>query len=205
MTYNEMAFELLQRLGNRTDISNRIPTWINAAYFDLLMTPYFDFYELDGTFSFSSVAAQRVYTSAFPGDFWFILSLRDDTNEREIRRTSYKALDRKRRVNGQPTWYTQFSGQIELDPTPDGVYTYSGRYRKRVNAVTAGGTFVLPVEWHDILESMATIKAYEALELPDKAAMHRNLLQVKIAPRMEAAELDKIDEDTTIQVYLGRH
>ena len=140
------------------------------------MTPRYMFYELDKSVSFNTVASTRVYTlSTYASDLWFIMMVRDDTNEREIRKKNIKVLDQTAAVTGQPTRYARFAGTMVLDPTPDGVYSILVRYRRRPTELSTGDSTVLGREWDEPLILLSVVKGYNALEQPEKAGKHVSL------------------------------
>ena len=54
--------EVIARLGNRTDLAARSAIWINDAYFELLLNPTFEFFELDSLNAFNTIAGTASYT-----------------------------------------------------------------------------------------------------------------------------------------------
>lgn len=201
-TFNSILTEVQRRLGNRTDISDRLPIWINDAYFELMLEPEFTFYELDTIWTFDTVASQRVYNLADVGALWFILMLRDDTNEREVRKTSVKVLDRTSRSIGQPNRYARFADTLELDPTPDAAYTITMRYRLRPNELVPGSVMLLNREWDEVVTVLATVKGYEGLEQPEKASAARSLLQPLLDKRRDLENLEDEDSEFNIKVRM---
>ena len=51
MNVTQIIQEMTWRLGNRSDIVDRTLVWLNDAYFELLMSPRFTYYQLDRTTS----------------------------------------------------------------------------------------------------------------------------------------------------------
>lgn|SRR5574342_157791 len=205
-TFDTIRAEVKKRLGNRLDIDDRLPIWINDAYFELLMEPEYTFYELDTIHLFDTVANQRVYDLSLVAGLWFILMVRDMTNEREIRKTSIKVMDRLSQTTGQPNRYARFADTLELDPTPDDVYTIRIRFRYRPNELVAGSEMLINREWNEVITVLATIKGYEALEQPDKAGAARQLLGPLLDQRKDQEVLEDEDSDIGIKVRLhGRY
>lgn len=201
-TFNEIQSEVKRRMGNRTDIDSRLPTWINDAYFDLLMEPEYSFHELDKSVTLITNADVREYDLSVYTDLWFILGLRDETNEREVLRTHWKSFDRRAHATANPTRYTRFGSTLILDPTPDDVYTILIRYRRRVNEMTAGTSPEIPREWHSMLTHLATVKAYEALEQFEKATAQRQLVIPMEDGRKDQVELEDEDHENAIRVRM---
>src|SRR6266576_2639953 len=137
--------EVISRLGNRTDLSARSSVWINDAYFELLMNPTFEFFELDTSATITTVVGQASYT--MPANLWFLLDVVDTTNSRKLERTHWQVLDRVTPTSGQPTRYSRFALTIQLDPIPDSVITITLRYRIRPGELSAGSSTALGREW----------------------------------------------------------
>src|SRR5215510_10581549 len=96
-SFDAIQTEVIARLGNRTDINARSAVWINDAYFELLMNPRYIFFELDIAAQAPTVIGQGTYS--LPPDLWFILSLRDNTNNIKLQRTHTMVLDKIARVS----------------------------------------------------------------------------------------------------------
>lgn len=201
-TFDVIKSEVKQRLGNRTDIDDRLPVWINDAYFEILMEPEYTFYELDRSYAFSTVAGQGTYDISSVTALWFILMLRDMTNEREIKKTSIKVLDRVASTQGQPIRYARFGQTIEFDPVPNDVFDIRIRYRYRANELVPGASPIIGREWDEVLVVLSTIKGYEALEQPEKAAAARQLLNPLIDARKDLEQLEDEDSDIGIKVRM---
>lgn len=201
-TFDVIKAEVKKRLGNRQDIDERLNVWINDAYFELLMEPEFTFYELDFEFTIVTVADQRAYDLSGVNALWFILMMRDTTNEREVRKTSVKVIDRLATTTGQPNRYARFANTILLDPIPDDVYSLNVRYRLRPNELITGTSPVIGREWDEILVVLSTVKGYEALEQPEKAGAARTLLNPLIDGRKDQEILEDEDSEMGIRVRL---
>jgi len=204
-SFDVIKSEVKKRLGNRTDIDDRLNIWINDAYFELLMEPEYTFYELDTMDYVVTVANQRIYDLSPIAGLWFILMLRDETNAREVRKTSIKVLDRAAYTTGQPSKYARFADTLELDPTPDGIYTLKLRYRRRPNILTSGAYPLLNREWDEVLVVLSTIKGYEGLEQPEKAGAARNLLGPLLDKRKDMEVLEDEDSEIGIKVRTSVH
>lgn len=207
-TYDTIKAEVQKRIGNRqdADINSRLGTWINDAYFELLLEPEYTFYELDREYTLNTVADQRDYDISVIDDLWFILMIRDMDNEREIRKTSIKVMDRLSNSSGQPNRYARFAKTLELDPTPDDTYELRIRYRYRPNELITGTSPLTGREWDEIIVVKSTIKAYEALEQPEKAAAARNLEIALLDHRKDLEILEDEDSDIGIKVRMkGRY
>lgn len=201
LSYNSIVTEVTARLGNRTDIASRIGRWINYAYYEILMNPRFNFFELDSIANFYTVPNQSFIDVAnLPTDFWHILGIRDVTNNRKLRRSHWQVFDRLTPTTGQPVRYARFGANIEFDPVPDLAYLNMMRYRARPPELAANTNFsTLGVEWEEPFVTIATIKGFEALEQPEKAAMQRQLLEPMLQAREDVPMLEDEDNENAIE------
>ena len=205
ISYANMVTEVTARLGGRTDLASRIGRWLNYAYAELLLNPRFSFHELDLVATFNTVIGQKDYFLPDYGltnvNFWFILNLRDNTNELHLTKTHYQVIDRIQQVAGRPNRYYRFNNSITLDPIPDGVYLMQLRYRSRPPELTGGTGFSeLGFEWEEPLVVLSTVKGWEALDNRDKAAEQRQLLEPMLQSRQDVPQLeDGVDGEVTIE------
>lgn len=195
--FDSIFSEVSARLGNRTGVNARITTWVNDAYFELLLSPKYRFYELERSASLNTEIGIIAYD--LPGDLWHILNLRDETNGREIRKDDWINLDRRRNTSGTPNRYTRFGTTIELDPTPDAVITIILRYKIRPSELSAGSTLLIGREWDEVVTTMATVKGFDAFEQTQQAMQQRQLLEAILAPRADLAELEDQAAEVAIQ------
>jgi len=207
ITFNTMKTELKARLGNRIDLDARMIRWINYAFFELLMNPRFQFFEMDFKITFDTVIGQSEYpisTIIFgSNDLWFILDLRDNTNDRKLRRSHWSYLDKVVPQNGQPVRYYRFGLNVVLDPTPDGVYTMQMRYRVRPPDLREGSQFFgLKTEWEEPIVTLAAVKAFEALKLHQDAAIQRQLLELMLTIRSDVPSLEDFDSENGVEVAM---
>lgn len=204
---NALTTEIIARLGNRTDLGARALVWLNDAYFELLLSPRFSFYELEetGTLNLESGENQVVLSPQLgAGRVWTILHLADRTNERRLRRQDARDFDDMVRTgsSGPPLEYCRFGDTLEIWPTADQAYTLNVRYRKRPAELAAGGAHLLGREWDEVLIALAVTKGWEALVQTEKAAAQRQLLEGMLSVREEAFRLDDADAEATIGVAM---
>lgn len=199
MNVDQMLAELTWRIGNRTDISARTLVWLNDAYFELLLSPRFTYFETDRSFGFSTLPQERTYNivTMIP-DLWFILDLRNETMQQKIDRFHWSEFDRKWRVFSIPVRYARFGPQIEFDPTPDKAYDITVRYRLRPPELVSGGNHLLPREWDEVIITMAVQKGWEALEQWEKATAQKQIVETQLGMREEPHNLEDADSETTI-------
>jgi hypothetical protein len=201
LSYPALQTEVTARLGNRNDIASRVGRWINYAYYELLMNPRFNFFELDSIADFYTVPNQSYINVAnLPTDFWHILGIRDVTNNRKLRRSHWQVFDRLTPTFGQPTRYSRFGPNIEFDPIPDLVYLNQMRYRARPPELADNTNYsALGIEWEEPLITLSTIKGFEALEQPEKAAAQRQMLEPMLQTREDVPMLEDEDNENAIE------
>jgi len=199
MNVNQMQQELVWRLGNRTDLGSRSLVWLNDAYFELLLSPRFTYFELDRQFAFATVPQQRVYDIiTMVPTLWIILDLRNETMQQKIARYHWSEFDRKWRVFAIPVRYARFARTIEFDPTPDKAYDITMRYRLRPPELIQGANHLLTREWDEVIITMAVQKGWEALEQWEKSTAQKQIVETQLATREEPHSLEDADSETTI-------
>lgn len=199
-SFDAIKSEVVARLGNRTNIDSRVNLWINDAYFELLMHPRANFYEIEKAATANTAASIRSYD--LPADLWHILDIRDSTNNRKIRRKHWESFDRRAHTSGMPQLYARFGQTIELDPTPDATYTLIIRYKFRPADMATGDSPLISREWDEVLTVLAVTKGFEALEEQEKAALQRQLFEQLFALREDVPMLESMDAESQIQVRL---
>lgn len=199
-SFDAIKTEVTARLGNRTNISSRANIWINDAYFELLMHPRFNFFEIEKAAQANTAVNIRSYD--LPTDLWHILDIRDDTNNRKLRRRHWESFDRRSHTLGQPQLYARFGQTIELDPTPSSVVTLIIRYKFRPTDLVTGNSPITGREWDEVLTVLSVIKGFEALEEPEKAAIQRQLLEQLLSIREDVPMLESMDAESQIQVRI---
>lgn len=197
LSYNDIAAEVLARIGNRFDVTARLPIWVNFAYFELLNGPRAEFYELDvedtGT---TTVAATRSY--ALPSDVWWLRVVEDVTSDFVLRKKTADELDWASLTSGRPIRYARFGASIIIDPTPDGAYNLRLRYRKRPPRLAAGSSPITGDEWDEAIVTLATKKAYEALGEHTKAKEQTQLFEATMSLRESSEELEQGNVEAAI-------
>jgi hypothetical protein len=195
-TYDDIKTEVIKRLGNRQDLSTRADQWINDAFTELTQAPKASFRELDALYDV--VAKQGVPRLEVPGDFWFILSLRDPT--RKLDQVHWQVLDKIYRTVGIATRFARYQDHLELDPIPAQDTAMVMRYRRRLPTLKAGLEIPLEREWHEILVTLTVAKGLEALQRFEEAAGYKGVMEQSIASRMDNPLLEDDGYETTIGV-----
>jgi hypothetical protein len=203
MNVNQLLQELTWRVGNRSDIQPRTLVWLNDAYFELLLSPLFTFYQLDRSSPWVAQAGVRVtqLSSIIPG-YWFIIDIRNDDFEQKLKKFDPTEMDKVCRTTGLPYRYGRFGDQIELDPTPDRDYNMTIRWRFRPPELVNGGDHLLTREWDEVLLTKAVQKGFEALEQWEKAKAQKLLADNALGRHQDVADMETIDHEITIGVAL---
>lgn len=204
ISYEAMVTEVTARLGNRSDIASRVPRWLNYAYFELLVNPQFDFFELDkANNSLATTSGVNSLDLSSITDLWALLSITDTTNNRKLTRSHVRVFDKIVPTSGQPTRYARFGSTVEFDPVPDGAYNLRVRYRIRPNELGSGTTFNnLGTEWEEPIIVIATYKGWIALKQYEDAAATKQVMDACLATRQDVPMLEDEDSETGFEPSL---
>jgi hypothetical protein len=194
--YDDIKAEVLLRMGNRQDLSERADQWIMDAFTELTQAPKASFRELDALYD--CTALQGVSQIAVPADFWFILSLRDVT--RKLDQVHWQVLDRTYRTTGIPTRFARYQDHIELDPIPVENTALTMRYRRRLPKLIPGLIIPLEREWHELLITLSIAKGLSALQRFEEAVGFKQSVDMEIGNREDNALLEDEGYETTIGV-----
>jgi len=195
-TYDQLKSEITQRMGNRQDLSTRIDQWAMDAFTELTQAPQASFRELDAIYE--PIAKTGQSKIPIPADFWFILSLRDNT--RKYDQVHWQVLDRVYRTTGLPTRYARYQDWIELDPIPSQDIPLIMRYRRRLPKLAAGMEIPLEREWHEMLITLTVARGLSALQRFEEAAGHRQMVDADLGSRSDNALLEDDNYESTIGV-----
>ena len=195
-TYDDLKTEITQRMGNRQDLSTRIDQWAMDAFTELTQAPKASFRELDALYNVT--AKQGISFIEVPGDFWFILSLRDDT--RKFDQVHWQVLDRIQRTIGIPVRYARYQDHLELDPIPSQDWPITMRYRRRLPKLMSGVEIPLEREWHELLITLTIAKGLSALQRFEEAGAHRQMVDTDLSMRQDNPGLEDDNYESTIGV-----
>ncbi len=117
-------------------------------------------------------------------------------------RYSFFELDQVTQTTGQPVRYFRYGMAVTFDPIPDAVYTIQMRYRTRPGDFASGSDLILGTEWEEPVVALATIRGFEALDMRNKAAEQRQLLESLMGTRMDVPTLEDADAEPTVQPTL---
>lgn len=180
LTFSQMQTLVKRTINNRSDLDTEVAQAINNAYIQTSMIRGVTLRELDGgPATFNTVVGTPSYSFATilttARNVMAVFSpLRDTTNSRKIRSTSIQDIDAKTSASqGKPSWFAHFGSGLVLNPTPDGVYTISMRYRLRPTQLSLSGDLsVLPEEfdWPIIWGAATDLNA--AIGVLDKSSFY---------------------------------
>jgi hypothetical protein len=194
--YDDLKTEIIQRMGNRTDLDSRVDQWAMDAFTELTQAPKASFRELDAVYTpLVKTGTSQIDT---PADFWFILSMRDQW--RKLDQVHWQVIDRTYRSQGIPSRYARYQDHIELDPIPNQDIQYTIRYRKRLPKLHAGLTIPLEREWHELLITLTVAKGLSALQRYEESAGHRQMIDADMLSRQDTQNLEEDNYEGTIGV-----
>lgn len=191
-TLQEMRDELIQRLGNRQDVAAaRLNNWINAAYMEI--TTRYVFHELHRRELVPVAAGDDAVV--LPGDIHSILSMRDMTNYKKLRPTSWRSIDDAGEyVFSSPESYARFGAVALLQPGTEADLIVQVRYLARVTPLVVDtDVAVTPTEWDEVIEQGALWRALRALLEPERAEGERQEHLRLINSMPLADQLEDID------------
>jgi len=194
--YDDLKAEIIQRLGNRQDLTDRVDQWAMDAFTELTQAPKASFRELDALYQPTVTSGTSKIT--VPADFWFILSMRDVW--RKLDQIHWQVIDRTYRATGIPTRYARFQDQIELDPIPNQDIEYRIRYRKRLPKLAEGMIVPLEREWHELLVTLTVAKGLSALQRYEESAGHRQMVDADMLSRQDLLTLEEDNYESTIGI-----
>lgn len=170
-------------LGNRQDLAARISQWLAYAYIDLGMS--YPFEELEDSIDDTFVAGQGTYP--YPPGVRAIKTLSMvvfQNAPQPIKRRDIKIVRRYNTSNqtGPPSIYGTVAKQILVRPIPDQTYTFIwDTWNLPAVDQTSTGSInaspvLLPLDWIEIMQLMATLRGHISLLERDKAAEIHQLL-----------------------------
>lgn len=168
-------------LGNRSDLAARISQWLAYAYIDLGMS--FPFEELESSIDDQFVPTIDVYD--YPASVRAIKTLSMTVNQvaQPIKRREIKIVRRYSSTNaGPPAIYGTRAKQILVRPVPDNTYPFIWdvwllpAVDQTSTATINASAVLLPLDWVEVMQYMATLRGHISLLERDKAAEIHTLL-----------------------------
>jgi len=200
-----MRTKLRTRIGNPsiTDVPDaNLTTHLNDSYREIANK--FKFHLVRSRYDFSTVIGTRLYN--LPTGSVAILKAQNLTALNEGR---IEKLDDRRRaettitgVTGPPTGYIRYQNQIELDPTPDAVYSIRLILKSGITDLSLDAdTPVLPVSWHEGIIKLAKYNYYanEQNDLP-KATFAKQDFKDWLVDQPTEIDEEKVDFDSGVSL-----
>lgn len=170
-------------LGNRSDLAARISQWLAYAYIDLGMS--YPFEELEDTVDDMFLPTIDVYDYPVTARAIKTLSMTIGTDSQQpIKRKDIKVIRRYSTASqsGPPSIYGTRAKQILVRPVPGQAYPFKWDIwslpavdQTDTSTINASAV-LLPLDWIEIMQYMATLRGHIALLERDKAAEIHTLL-----------------------------
>jgi hypothetical protein len=172
--------ELKELLG--VDDSDATPTqrllWINRSFWEI--TAKFDFREKEGTYNLATIDGTDSYT--VPVDLEGVQSVAIvgvdgntmSTLTRETKENFLNTYTSDSSLRQIPEHYYREGNKIVVSPVPNDVYSIVIKYLKTLPDLIAGGTVVLPQEWHELILFGAAYRGFLVLNDKVSAEFYRN-------------------------------
>lgn len=205
MQLSDMVSKVRRRIGSpsTTDVTDAtIKEHINAAYREI--ADNFRFHSVRKLCTFDTVADTRRY--GLPTDCAFVIRVRNKDDEAAQPRL--EKLDDRRAAEllnsdttGVPTQYMRYKDWIELEPTPDDVYTIEVFYRADVTDLSDDADEpVFPVAWHAGIVHLATWNYFvEEGDVP-KANNAYNIYDLWSSKKTNEVDEEKRDLDSGVEI-----
>lgn len=171
-TFKVLQDEVLEILGHvapspTAPLRVRVKFYLNRAYLDAAYR--FNFEEMHAEETFPTVSGVDRYTIA--STVHSITDLRDQTNNKVMKRVDIRAYDRMTRSTGIPFRYTRWGDCLILDPKPNVVVTMLVRYIRVLTELSADADVaILSRDWdYAIMLRAAEMIARTQKDLADLA------------------------------------
>lgn len=173
LTRSELEAEITSNLGERTDVSSRLPSILNIAQERIDRAHSFP--ELETSVELSSTASTK--TLDLPTTPRDVISARleDSSNSRKLAFIPPRRWDRffpypETYTEGRPSHYTVWGDTMELWRVPDDDYSILVRYISRPTAFSSGSDIASDfLGKDDIIIAFATGWLFRSLGSEDKA------------------------------------
>jgi hypothetical protein len=180
LSVTQIDDELVELLG--VDDDDASPTqrllWINRSFWEIISK--FDFREKEGTYNLSTVIGTNEYTVPFDleGVQSVAITEIDGVTQTTVTRVTkenylntYTANTDLRAI---PEHYYREGNKIIFSPVPNDIYNIVIKYLKTLPDLIAGGTVVLPQEWHELILFGAAYRGFLVLNDKVSAEFFRN-------------------------------
>lgn len=182
MTLAQFETEVESVLGGRANVTSRLDTWINLAYFDVCGAV--DFPELDTIYNFSTQVGVNSYN--LPSGGIQIITLYDNVSKRPLRKVERMEVFRQDLTeSGAPRIWARHGSKVYIHPTPSDVRSIDMLLMKEpVPLAASGDVTVLPRTWDAAILLLATSYGLLALIEENKSTNWYNRGLVYIQSRL---------------------
>lgn len=180
LSVDQIDTELKELLGIDDDDYDQTTRllWINRSFWEI--TSKFDFREKEGTYNLSTIEGTNEYT--VPVDLEGVQSVaivQSDgvslTNLTRITKEQYlNTYTSDYNLRTFPEHYYREADKIIISPVPDDIYSVVIKYLKTLPDLIAGGTVILPQEWHELILFGAAYRGFLVLNDKVSAEFYRN-------------------------------
>ena len=196
LTFDNAHAEAKSMLGERTGVDTRLDRWLNWAHTRLAYRHGIDHHELNIIKEASTASGTRIY--ALPTNIHSMLSIRDVTNSIKLQWRHWREFDwRDPTATNIPTQFARYGNTLELDPTPNGIYTLRLRFRQSVPTLARDAApnskSSLHAIWDEAWVELAAAIGYDKLLEPDRAAYHFALADA-IIESLKVPEFEEMDD-----------
>lgn len=177
ITITSQVNTVVSLLGNRSDLSTKIASWIADGYRDIAMTIPLETLEetetdqtVFGIDSYNYPASARAIKS---------LSLFISNAPRQLTKRNIQIIDQYQTQNpAVPAVWAPFNNQMIVRPVPNGSYDMTIRFWQtpQIAAVVGNTILKVPPDWIEIINYEAVMRGWIDLQEMDKAANIRTLL-----------------------------
>lgn len=206
LTFEQAVEELIDRLGGRRDIQDRVTDWLNEAQIVFARSDI-ELPQLDVTnATFITQPGQSTYTLIDGGDWPLgeiigVQVMRNQTSDFKMARFDWREFRRiSTQASSAPVRWTRYGQMIGLDPQPDDVYSILIDYRRKPTL----GTLEVGDVWIEEILKCASFFGWAALGEPQQAQATFSLmpawLQVRLSTPLTEIEWEaQWDDDMGFQ------
>ena len=206
-TFKVLQDEVLEILGHvapspTAPLRTRVKFYVNRAYLDAAYR--FNFEEMHVEETFPTISGTDRYT--IPTTIHSIIDLRDQTNNRIMKRVDIRAYDRMTRSSGAPFRYTRWNDCLILDPKPNVVVTMLIRHIRALTELSADADLILlSRDWdYAIMLRAAEMIARTQTNLADLAEALAARYHEYIQSRMQVATWETGDLSAQLAPRINR-
>jgi hypothetical protein len=209
MNYLTLKTLVTRNLGGRSDVGEFLSEWINTCYLDIITTgklPELGRFapipvpELDAT---RNVVVSTGTVAQIP-NWLFTISMKDTTNEQPLKQRSIQWYDKHHRsATAKCTSYTEYGGNIYLDPSPSEAFTLQQRYRRDVAVPALVDDTDVPIIntiWHELIEIGASYRGMRSLQDP---GAEKWLAAGKVYMSSHSEQNSEEDEDAQVSLRVS--